>query len=353
MTLGLRETRTRTVKATREAQLDLEVLQTLGARPSAVVQEIDSVEYGLTDIQEYYANTGALVAAAKAAKEDAGVADPNVACSIAETFGKDVTPKDLDETLRMEYRTKLLNPRWAVAMADQGSGGAYEISQRMTALIGWGATSNFAENWVYRRAPRDDVEDEEMREKLRKSNPQAFRNVIKRMLEAAGRGMWDADEETLANLRELYSDGGRNGRAPRRQIKRHKRRRRVTSPQFFLYTTTITITFYNLRTTHSHASSSSIKARDRRPRRAVRRLGGDVRCRRSPAQAPSSLIPASNRTRCNRHTSSSRQKYTVQSTVTSSPSPPRVVTVRVASPAPPSVPRSPSTTRTSSSPSVK
>jgi cobalamin biosynthesis Mg chelatase CobN len=25
-----------------------------------IVQEIDSVEYGLTDIQEYYANTGAL-----------------------------------------------------------------------------------------------------------------------------------------------------------------------------------------------------------------------------------------------------------------------------------------------------
>ena len=183
-----------------------EVLQTLLRTTERVVQEIDSVEYGLTDIQEYYANTGALVAAAKAAKEDAGVADPNVACSIVETFGKDVTPKDLDETLRMEYRTKLLNPRWAVAMADQGSGGAYEISQRMTALIGWGATSNFAENWVYDGAHETYVEDEEMREKLRKSNPQAFRNVIKRMLEAAGRGMWDADEETLANLRELYSD---------------------------------------------------------------------------------------------------------------------------------------------------
>merc|ERR1712216_729696 len=86
-----------------------EVLQSLLRTTERVVQEIDSVEYGLTDIQEYYANTGALVAAAKAAKEDAGVKNPDVACSIVETFGKDVTPKDLDETLRMEYRTKLLN----------------------------------------------------------------------------------------------------------------------------------------------------------------------------------------------------------------------------------------------------
>lgn len=32
---------------------------------SFVLQEIDSVEYGLTDIQEYYANTGALKRAAQ------------------------------------------------------------------------------------------------------------------------------------------------------------------------------------------------------------------------------------------------------------------------------------------------
>lgn len=30
-------------------------------------------------------------------------------------------------------------------MAAQGSGGAYEISQRMTAMVGWGATANFSE----------------------------------------------------------------------------------------------------------------------------------------------------------------------------------------------------------------
>jgi magnesium chelatase subunit H len=34
-------------------------------------------------------------------------------------------------------------------MASQGSGGAYEISQRMTALVGWGATAGFTEDWVY------------------------------------------------------------------------------------------------------------------------------------------------------------------------------------------------------------
>lgn len=31
----------------------------------------------------------------------------------------------------------------------QGSGGAYEVSQRMTALIGWSGTSGFVDKWVY------------------------------------------------------------------------------------------------------------------------------------------------------------------------------------------------------------
>ena len=33
-------------------------------------------------------------------------------------------------------------------MSNQGAGGAYEISSRMTALIGWAATTDFAEKWV-------------------------------------------------------------------------------------------------------------------------------------------------------------------------------------------------------------
>ena len=53
-----------------------EVLQGLLKTTERVVQEIDSVEYGLTDIQEYYANTGALKKAAESAQ------------------GKDQVPKD-------------------------------------------------------------------------------------------------------------------------------------------------------------------------------------------------------------------------------------------------------------------
>jgi len=175
-----------------------EVLQTLLKTSDRIVQEIDSVEYGLTDIQEYYANTGGLK---KAAEKQSG---KKVQASFVESFSQDTTPRNLDDLLRMEYRTKLLNPKWADAMANQGSGGAFEISQRMTALIGWGGTADFQDDWVYDQAADTYALDPEMAEKLRTANPEAFKNILGRMLEASGRGLWQADGDKLDQLRKLY-----------------------------------------------------------------------------------------------------------------------------------------------------
>jgi magnesium chelatase subunit H len=175
-----------------------QVLNQLLQTTRRVVQEIDSVEYGLTDIQEYYANTGGLK---KAAEKQQG---KKVNASFVESFSKDTTPRNLEDLLRMEYRTKLLNPKWADAMANQGSGGAYEISQRMTALMGWGGTADFTDNWVYDQAADTYALDAEMAKKLREANPEAFRNIVGRMLEAHGRGFWQADNDKLQKLRELY-----------------------------------------------------------------------------------------------------------------------------------------------------
>lgn len=89
-------------------------------------------------------------------------------------------------------------------MLDSG-GGAFEISQRMTAMIGWSATAD-VDNFVFDQAADRYALDEEVARKLQKSNPEAFKNVVRRLLEAAGRGMWSTDDDTLEKLRDLYSD---------------------------------------------------------------------------------------------------------------------------------------------------
>lgn len=188
-----------------------EVLDKLLATTERVVQEVDSVEYGISDIQEYYANTGAL----KKAAENRKAVDPStgqkkkVTISVVEAFGGgDAGPvpvKDVEDVLRLEYRSKLLNPKWRDAMLNQGSGGAYEISQRMTAMIGWSATAQ-VDNFVFDQAAERYALDPDVARKLQRSNPEAFKNVVRRLLEAAGRGMWSTDDDTLDKLRELYAD---------------------------------------------------------------------------------------------------------------------------------------------------
>ena len=175
-----------------------EILQTLLKSTDQIVQQIDSVEYGLTDIQEYYANTGALKQAAEQRRGQ------RVTANFVESFSKDTAPRKLDDLLRMEYRTKLLNPKWAEAMAAQGSGGAYEISQRMTAILGWAGTTHFKDQWVYEQAAATYAFEPAMAERLRKANPEAFRNIVGRLIEATGRGIWTPEEDTIDKLQSLY-----------------------------------------------------------------------------------------------------------------------------------------------------
>ncbi|GKY95621.1 hypothetical protein MPSEU_000523400 [Mayamaea pseudoterrestris] len=189
-----------------------EVLDKLLSTTERVVQEIDSVEYGLSDIQEYYANTGALKIAAENRRSVDSLTGKRkkVALSVIEAFGigGDDAPmavQDVEDVLRLEYRSKLLNPKWRDKMLGQGSGGAYEISQRMTALIGWAATAKI-DNYVFDQAAERYALDDDVAKTLQRSNPEAFKNVIRRFLEAAGRGMWSTDAETLTKLQLLYAD---------------------------------------------------------------------------------------------------------------------------------------------------
>jgi hypothetical protein len=50
------------------------------------------------------------------------------------------------------------------------------------------------------------VLDPEMAAQLKASNPQAFRNVLGRCLEAAGRGLWQPQEELIEKLRKMYGE---------------------------------------------------------------------------------------------------------------------------------------------------
>ncbi|NBP08160.1 MAG: magnesium chelatase, partial [Gammaproteobacteria bacterium] len=176
-----------------------EVLRGLLGTVDHVFQAIDSVEYGLTDMTHYYGHSGAMQLAAQRARGS------TVSLSYAESFTGEVKLNGSQQLLQIEARSKLLNPKWYEGMLAHGHSGAAEIGNRFTHLVGWGALGT-AEGWMFESAAQTFVLDEAMRRRLETANPQAARNVIGRLIEANGRGMWKADEATLQRLQGLYSD---------------------------------------------------------------------------------------------------------------------------------------------------
>jgi magnesium chelatase subunit H len=108
--------------------------------------------------------------------------------------------------LRIEYRSKLLNPKWFEGMLKHGHSGAGEISNRVTYMLGWDAVTKSVDDWVYKKTAETYALDPQMRERLATLNPQAIKNIVGRMLEAHGRGMWKADQNMIDELQEIYAD---------------------------------------------------------------------------------------------------------------------------------------------------
>jgi magnesium chelatase subunit H len=165
-----------------------------------VAQEIDSVEYGLSDIQHYYSSSGALK---MAAEKRSGKA---VKLNFVESYTSETKVADVDGLLRMEYRTKLLNPKWYEGMLKYDGSGVHEISSRFNHMLGWSATTGAVDKWVYDEVGQTFVLDETMRQRLEQANPQAVHNMTKRLLEAHGRGLWLADENVIDQLKQIYAD---------------------------------------------------------------------------------------------------------------------------------------------------
>jgi magnesium chelatase subunit H len=176
-----------------------ETLRGLLGRVDHVFQAIDSVEYGLTDMSHYYGHSGALQVAAQQAT------GRSVGLSYAETFTGEVRVTRSQDLVQLETRAKLLNPRWYEAMLAHGHSGAAEIGNRFTHLLGWGAVGA-AQDWMFKDAADTFILDEAMRKRLEAVNPQAVRNAMGRLMEANGRGLWQADEQTLEALQGLYAD---------------------------------------------------------------------------------------------------------------------------------------------------
>jgi magnesium chelatase subunit H len=163
-------------------------------------QNLDSSEISLTDVSHYFDSDPTKVVSTLRGD------GKTPASFIADTTTANAQVRSLSETVRLDARTKLLNPKWYEGMLSHGYEGVRELSKRLVNTMGWSATAGAVDNWIYEDTNTTFIQDEEMRNRLMNLNPNSFRKVVSTLLEVNGRGYWETSESNLQLLRELYQE---------------------------------------------------------------------------------------------------------------------------------------------------
>ncbi|MDP5016627.1 MAG: magnesium chelatase subunit H, partial [Dolichospermum sp.] len=142
-----------------------EIFETTLKTADATFQNLDSSEISLTDVSHYFdSDPTKLVASLRADGK-------KPASYIADTTTANAQVRSLSETVRLDARTKLLNPKWYEGMLSHGYEGVRELSKRLVNTTGWSATAGAVDNWVYEDTNETFIKDEEMQKRLMNLNP--------------------------------------------------------------------------------------------------------------------------------------------------------------------------------------
>jgi cobaltochelatase CobN len=171
------------------------------SRMEVTVKNEDSREYDMMSCVDFYNYYGGLIAAAATVRGSAPFAlvgdssDP-----------RRVVLRTTHEEAKHVLRSRLLNPKWLEGLKRHGYKGAGDISKVMDIIIGWDATAEVMEDWMYERVASKYALDPEMREWLKEVNPYALQNILDKLLETIQRGMWNASDDMREQLRDAYLD---------------------------------------------------------------------------------------------------------------------------------------------------
>lgn len=118
-----------------------QIFESALATADATFQNLDSSEISLTDVSHYFdSDPTKLVQSLRPDKKAP-------ASYIADTTTANAQVRSLAETVRLDARTKMLNPKWYEGMLSSGYEGVREIEKRLTNTMGWSATSGTVSSW--------------------------------------------------------------------------------------------------------------------------------------------------------------------------------------------------------------
>ncbi|WP_137149316.1 cobaltochelatase subunit CobN [Mycolicibacterium sp. CR10] len=168
-------------------------------RIAVAAKNTDTREHDIADSDDYFQYHGGMIATVRSLTGR----DP-VAYIGDNTRPDSVRTRTLSEEATRVFRARVVNPRWINAMRRHGYKGAFEMAATVDYLFGYDATAGVMADWMYERLAGEYVLDDENRKFMGESNPWALHGMAERLLEAAGRGMWEQPEAaTLDGLKQV------------------------------------------------------------------------------------------------------------------------------------------------------
>jgi cobaltochelatase CobN len=165
----------------------------------ATVKNQDSREFDMLDCDDWYDAHGGMVVSVKTLTGKA----PRSYCGDSSDPDRVKVRSTAEETCHI-FRTRLLNPKWISSMVRHGYAGAGTLSKTLDDVLGWDATFEAVEDWMYEDLANKYVLDKKMQEWLKEVNPYALQNMVERLLETIQRELWNATDEMKKELQNLY-----------------------------------------------------------------------------------------------------------------------------------------------------
>jgi len=166
---------------------------------NVTVKNHNDREYDLLDIDDDYDSLGGMNAAVRTF----GGHTPYSVMGDSSDVDR-LKTRTLEEETAYVMRSRVLNPKWVEGLKEHGYKGAMEISKLAEFMLGWSATSDNIEDWMFQAVVEKFIFDDDNRKWIEENNPYALKEMLDDMLEAIDRDLWDAPEDIKEKLRDLY-----------------------------------------------------------------------------------------------------------------------------------------------------
>lgn len=163
------------------------------------IKNVSSVEADMLDSDDFYNYHGGLISAVK---KHSGKMPKSYSTNGGDP--QNIVTRDIHEETSRIMRARINNPQWIAGLKKHGFRGAQEISSMMDIVFGWDATSEVVDDWMYESITKTYLMDKEVKDWINDVNPWALHAISERLLEASQRGMWNAKEDTLNAVRDIY-----------------------------------------------------------------------------------------------------------------------------------------------------